>query len=364
MKAIEVFAVVCTLLVFVGSNAMFAQKSEKKESLKFSGDLRLRFEKDYSVTGKDSRDRARYRFRFGLVHKRGDHIEIGARLASGNPTDEQSPHQTLGNDFGKKNFFMDKVYFKYKFDSGWVWFGKNSFPFWKQNEMFWDSDVNPEGISVSYSPKDFAGPGTKLTLTGGQYVIDDFNTLFNSSMTALQASLNHKLASANVTGAVGYYFFNNNKADTVSFNALNDMDHKILVVSGQAKFQVRPDLPVTVGADYMNNFEDPTLSGFENETHGFVAQVLVGKLKNPGDWLFGFYYARIEKFAVVANFAQDDWWRFGSGHTDSSNLRGFELRFGYQLGKKMNVVVRHYVTDMIVGNKDANRFRADFNVKY
>ncbi|MFQ5652805.1 MAG: putative porin [bacterium] len=349
--------------VFVGAG-LFAQDSGSVEKLKFAGDLRLRFEKDYEVSGKEDRDRARYRFRFGLVHKRGDHIEIGARLASGSLTDQQSPHQTFGDDFGKKNFYMDRAYFKYSWKSGWFWIGKNSFPFWKQNELFWDDDVNPEGVSASYSAKDFAGPGSKLTLTGGEYIIDNFNDLLESSVVAGQVSVNKKTGAVNFTAAAGLFFFNNNNGDTLSFNALNNMDHNILVVSAQVKFDVSPSLPVTVGADYMKNLEDPAVAGFDDETRGFVAQVSLGKLKAPGDWLFGAYYARIEKFAVVPNFAQDDWWRFGSGHTDSSDLKGFELRAAVQIGKKMNLVARHYVTEMIKGSKEANRFRLDLNVKY
>lgn len=358
------------LLVVNYAATLLAQGSEKESNLKFYGDLRLRFEKDYDVSGKDDRDRTRYRFRFGLTHTRGKHIEVGARLATGKQTDQQSPHQTLGDDFGKKDFHMDKAYFKYKFKSGWFWLGKNSFPFWKQNEIFWDDDVNPEGGSVSYSAKDFAGPGSKLTLTGAQYIIDDFNDLFDTSISAAQAAFHKKTDTVGFTVAAGYYYFNNNSADTLAFNALNDMNSGILVASGQVKFNLTPTLPVTIGADYMNNFEDPTLSGFENETTGFVVQAAIGKLKKRGDWLAAFYYLHIEKFAVVANFAQDDWWRFGSGHTDSSNLEGFELRVAYQLGPKMNLVARHYVTEEIVAvrqalsKREANRFRLDFNIKY
>ncbi len=341
--------------------AITTLSAQEKDALKFYGDLRLRFEKDYSVTGKADRDRTRYRFRFGLVHKRGDNIEVGARIRTGNPTDQQSPHQNFGGDFGTKPLNFDKIYFKYKFESGWFWIGKNSFPFWKQNEMFWDDDVAPEGVSASYSAKDFAGEGSKLTLTGGQYIIDHFNEgLFESTISAAQVSLNKKSDAVAVTGAAGIYLFNNEAGDSVSYNALNGMDLKIFVASAQVKFNLSTDVPMTLGADYMKNFEDPTMSGFEDETNGFVAQVSV----QPGKWLLAAYYAHIEKFAVVANFAQDDWWRFGSGHTDSSDLEGYELRLGYQLGNKMNLVARYYVTDMIKSDKKANRFRLDLNVKY
>ncbi len=349
----------CAALVLLF--AITTLSAQEKDALKFYGDLRLRFEKDYSVTGKEARDRTRYRFRFGLVHKRGDNIEVGARIRTGNPTDQQSPHQNFGGDFGSKPLNFDKIYFKYKFESGWFWIGKNSFPFWKQNEMFWDDDVTPEGVSASYSAKDFAGEGSKLTLTGGQFIIDHFNEgLFESTISAAQVSLNKKSDAVDITAATGIYLFNNEVRDSVSYNALNGMDHKIFVASAQVKFNLSSDVLMTLGADFMRNFEDPTVAGFEGETNGFVAQVSV----KPGKWTLAAYYANIQKFAVVPNFAQDDWWRFGSGHTNSSDLKGFEIRVAYQLARKMNLVARHYVTEEIVGSKDANRFRLDFNIKY
>ncbi|MFQ5627781.1 MAG: putative porin, partial [bacterium] len=136
----------------------------------------------------------------------------------------------------------------------------------------------------------------------------------------------------------------------------------IFVLSGQVKFGGKT--PISVGADLMANTEDPTISGFEDQKTGYVAQASIGQLKNTKDWLLGFYYANIERFSVIENFAQDDWWRFGSGHTNSSDLKGFEIRAALQIGKNTNLVARHYVTEMIVGNNEANRFRIDLNTKF
>ncbi len=363
MKTKLLLAVILPALVLV-SGKVFSQDSN---SLKFSGDLRLRFEKDYSVTnsdgsGREDRDRARYRFRFGLKAKRGEHIEVGARLATGSPTDQQSPHQTFGDDLGKKNFNMDRAYFKYSFDKGWVWAGKNGFPFWKQNEMFWDDDVNPEGVSASYTAK--SGDGPSVTFAGGQYFLNNFGEgLFESTMSAIQASLKTKASAATITAAAGIYIFNNKGGDVNAadnFNALDNMDHNIFVASAQAKFKAG-NTPIQVGADFMKNLEDPTAALFRDATTGFVAQVTV----KPGKWTLAAYYANIEKYAVIPTLAQDDWWRFGpSGHTGSSDLKGFELRAAYDLGNKMNLVARHYITEEIEGSREANRFRLDFNIKY
>ncbi|MFQ5630925.1 MAG: putative porin, partial [bacterium] len=176
------------------------------QGINFSGDLRLRLEKDYNVTGKDDRDRARYRFRINAIHKRGDHIQIGARIRSGNPIDQQSPHQNFGGDFSSKNFFIDKVYLKYAWGNGWVWAGKNSFPFWKQNEMFWDDDVNPEGVSISVSTK--GSSSSKVTFTGGYYILDDFTSLLKTTMNAAQVHYSGNFESVGLNLAGGFYLFN------------------------------------------------------------------------------------------------------------------------------------------------------------
>lgn len=351
LKMVTVF-----LLLFCSGSALFAQSTD---ALKFYGDARLRLERDYNVTGKDTRDRARYRFRFGLVRKVGESIELGARLATGNPSDQQSPHQNFGDDLSAKSINIDKIYFKYAADNAWFSVGKNSFPFWKQNEMFWDDDVTPEGVSAAYTLKDFSGESSKLTFTAGQYILQGSDDLFASTLTAGQAALHGKSGAAKFSFGAGLYYFKNSDSDTLNYNALSRQDYNVFVASAQLKMNLG-EIPLVVGADYMKNLQEPTVAGLEDETNGFVAQVLV----KPGQWTAGVYYAHIEKYAVVANFAQDDWWRFGSGHTDSSDLQGFELRLAYNLGNKMNLVARHYVTDMIAGSKKANRFRLDFNMKY
>lgn len=46
-----------------------------------------------------------------------------------------------------------------------------------------------------------------------------------------------------------------------------------------------------------------------DEKTGYVLGLNLGGLKQKKDWLVGYYYAHIEKFAVVARLAQDDWLR-------------------------------------------------------
>ena len=364
MKPVLYFCIAVSALFILNDNPVFAQDADEAEALRFTGDLRLRFESDYNVTGKARRDRARYRFRLNAIYTRGDDLQVRGRMVTGDPTNQQSPHVNFGDDLSRKSFSLDLMYLTYTRGGAQIRTGKHGFPIWKQNEMFWSDDVNPEGISALYNFDRFTGEKNRVRVMGGQYIIDDFDALFGSSFTTIQANTRHQAGTAVLSTALGYFFFNNADEDTVinTYNPLNGMDHHILLFSGQVRINAR--WPIVIGGDVMRNFKKPTIAGFQDETSGYVGQLLVGRLNNPGDWLFGVYYAYIEKFALIAHFAQDNWWRFGSGHTDSSDITGFELRLGYQMAPGINIIARHYVTEEIKGTREANRFRVDFNVGF
>lgn len=89
-------------------------------------------------------------------------------------------------------------------------------------------------------------------------------------------------------------------------------DYMIWVASAQLKFG-----KVTLGADYMHNSEDYdendpddfVSADTEDEVDGYVLSGKWGGLSNKGDWLAGYYYARVEALAVNSSYAQDDWVR-------------------------------------------------------
>jgi hypothetical protein len=88
-------------------------------------------------------------------------------------------------------------------------------------------------------------------------------------------------------------------------------------------------------------------------------------LKERNDWLLGYYYAHVETFSVNASYAQDDWFRFGSGpQTDSSDYEGHEIRAGYAISKYINLLARLYFVDAITTEQDGNRFRLDLNWRF
>ena len=107
-------------------------------------------------------------------------------------------------------------------------------------------------------------------------------------------------------------------------------------------------VPITLGADLFHNFKNysaaevvPFPMPDKNQTLGYVLSAQAGQLKQRHDWLVGYYYSHIETFAVNASYAKEDWIRFGSGtQTDASDFEGHEIRLGYALSSKINLLAR------------------------
>ncbi len=367
--------IIILLLCFAVYTPAAAQQDTGKD-LKFYADFRFRAELDRDSrssdgTTRDDRDRLRFRARFGLNYQYDERISFGLRLRSGSSEATQSPHVTLGDELTPKSFSIDKAFAKVAFEGGSMWLGKNSFPFWKQNEHFWDDDATPEGVAGSYQ---FAlGEDASLTATGGYFVLDTptSNTFGDQArFFAGQLAFKSDVGAASVEGAAGYFAFRENPDEPDP--RLADLDYDIVAVGAKARLKVG-GRSLDLGLDLMTNVKDYPTTLFNNDqTTGYVASVKYGGLSSPGDLLFAYYYAHIEKYAVVARYAQDDWVRWGSATaTRSSNFSGHELRAAVALGSKNNIVARLYVVDGIeressgaTAKEDGVRFRIDWNIGF
>ena len=135
------------------------------ENLKLYGDARFRLQSE-EVDSADTRTRFRYRARVGAnYYFKESPFSMGLRMESSSAND--STNQTYGGFFDKTG---DEVYFglaylKYAGEDMTISAGKHKHPF-KISSQFWDSDINPEGISESFEAGNF-------TFNFGQYIIDD-----------------------------------------------------------------------------------------------------------------------------------------------------------------------------------------------
>ena len=150
---------------------------------------------------------------------------------------------------------------------------------------------------------------------------------------------------------------------TSSFN----MNYNILATSFQFNLK---KTGLKFGLDHFENLKDYKTNSqindiYKDETSGYVGSLIFVRKK----FQYGYYYAHIEKYAVIDYFAQGDWLRWGnSDMTRSSNFRGHEFRVVYNFNNKFNTVLRTYFVKGIettgTNLETGTRIRLDLNIKF
>ncbi len=370
-------AATCGLLLCFALGAHGAEPAKPASPLTFSADLRLRYEWDWdSQTGagvaRSDRDRARYRARVSLGYTFSDKWSFGARARTGNRDSQQSPHLTFSASDNLEDDFevaLDRYYLQFKQGALTAWGGRNTTPFWQQNEMVWDEDVTPTGLAASHEDK--LEHGT-LTTTGGAFYLPDGMTRLNGMLVGGQLKYSRPLAPAQLTLAAGLYSYDGKRGAENLRNRNGVRGYLLGVLSAQWSAPLDPGRTLTLGVDLIKNFENysatdalPFGPGNADETNGFVLTALYGQLRNPRDWQIGWLYSHIETFAANAAYAQDDWARFGSAtQSDLTDFKGHEVRFTYVITKNLNAQLRYFAVEAITSIQDGQRGRIDLNWRF
>jgi len=367
--AVRVAAWTAALALAGSSLVSRAELQGVDEGFSVAGDLRLRTETDFDSRRADrkqreDRTRVRVRARVGLEYEAAP-FTFGLRLRSGSDDSQQSPHITVvdfdGNDTGDADFNPDQWYLAARSESWWGWAGRNSFPFWRRNELFWDSDVTPAGLAGGYD-------GTRWGVKAGYFSLPVGMQEFTGNLGAVQLTGEHSRSGVDFTGATGLFLFDADPDDPDAALLLagnGSRDYTIWVTSLQAAWRVGARR-IAVGGDVFINSEDyDATEPARDEDIGYVLSAVLGQTERAGDWQVGYHYARIEELAVNSSVAQDDWVRWGTANqTRGSDLEGHELRFGYGLAKNLDVLARLYIVDSITTPEDGNRFRVDLNFSF
>ena len=375
-------SVVSALLILL-SVQLFSQDNSTKNKLSFNGDFRFRIEHDWNSINADGepredRSRLRYRFRFGMHYQYNSWASFGGRVRSGNIEDQQGPHLTLGGgngEFGLELIGLEKLFFQINLKNFSAWLGKNTPYLKKQNELFWNNNVFPEGVALNsnwkFSNSNFVNT---LNINAGHYIINSNGETFDkdSYFQLIQLVTEHGNRKYSVFPAFYYFKDIGNIPDGQEEFLLS---YSIIHLGGIAQLFNSPFL--TIGADYYNNLQDydeveeiPTT--FKNQKQGFVISTKLGKLSKKGDLMLHIYYAYLQKYAVVDYFAQNDWarWDYSSYEAFGSrltNMKGFEIRIGYAFGEKFNLILRTYFVEQIKAEgmfkETGNRIRLDLNIR-
>ena len=359
--------------------------STEQKKLEFTSDFRFRIEHDWNGvntdgTIPDDRSRLRYRYRFGLNYRLDKNSSFGARLRSGRLDDQQGPHITLGGnngEFGLVEIGLEKLYYQLDIKNLQVWLGKNTLPLKKLNELFWNDNVFPEGIGLQY--KIYSSSESRLNkvaVNAGHFIIQSSGQTFDNDRYAQFFQVELELLKNRLKVFPAFYAFRNvgNIPDgQETFN----LDYSIFHFGTDLELFKKPRF--SLGLEYYANLEDYTNNGsiaaeFQDQTQGGVLSAKLGKLESKGDWHFHLYYARLQRYAIVDYFAQNDWVRWdysnqGAFGSRITNFQGYEFQIGYLIKKNFNLILRGYVVESLVSLENevaerGNRIRLDLNIKF
>ncbi|MEP0985070.1 putative porin [Ekhidna sp.] len=377
------------ITMFFGHKTIAQNKTSNK--LNLFADFRFRTEQDWDSrnfdgTSREDRFRLRYRLRFGFEYDYDKNISFGARLRTGVNETLQSPHNNFGHqEFTGVPINFDRIFLRGDYDKFWWLVGKDNLPFWKQNELFWDDDVTPEGVAtganlqvkkLTLKPK----IGFFITNTGnGDFdPRDPTNGMIDGSMIAGQLEANLKVKNIEVKAATSLFKLKdvNNVPTTDFFFSGNrfKIDYSLLFSSIQLNIPTKH--PIKIGVDHFINLEDYSdypdsliNSVYQDQNQGFVFSLLVGSLNKKKGWLLGYYYAHKEEFSVVSYYTEDDWIRLGNiNRNRNTNYKGHEIRVGYSFSETFNILARTYLVNGLVSpqavTENGKRFRIDLNIKF
>lgn len=173
--------------------------------ISFSGDLRLRYQKDIYAEGNatflrpdnpdellnSTEDRERYRGRFRLqmdvklIDPREINVgkfDVGVRLAGGSLTNPVSTNETFGDYNNKDRIVLDRYFLKHQYKPLLpIWgripqtkltMGRIPNP-WFSSDLVWDSDLNFEGAALNLRTDTLQENGWHLFMTGGIFTIEE-----------------------------------------------------------------------------------------------------------------------------------------------------------------------------------------------
>lgn len=319
--------------------------------IKFKGDLRVRDENISQdrlvadgtaarVDDSPDRNRVRIRARFGLEAKVTDTVTAGVQLASGSDKDPRSTNQTITEDATKKDIWLDLAYVDWKFmNGGTATLGKMKQPFWRPGQsLFYDGDVNPEGVAVSFDRGMLFGSAYAFAMWENSSS-NPANVTEDAVMWGTQAGLKFPFAGGesrlalhyyDVSGAQGFNPFATGSANgnsTVSTTSPPGStatpaqvllyDYNVLMVSGEMGLNFKA-LPVSLWFDYGQNMDGDV----EDET-AYAVGAILGKASNAKTWEAGLSYQDIGKDALFAQWIDSD---FADGISDGE---GLVLKAGY-----------------------------------
>ncbi|MFO3722386.1 putative porin [Pseudomonas sp. HLMP] len=342
----------------------FEQKVAWAAKTQIKGDVRLRYE-DVNVDNPNSRsnnqDRERVRARVGFYSEINPQVDAGVRVATGSSSDARSTNQSLDNYFDKKSLWVDLAYLDWHptaLPGLHLIGGKMNQPWVSMGDIIWDSDINPEGIAVTY--KTDLG-GAELFASAGHYNlkdnVDGDGVQFKHDAQLYHGQLGTHFGLADtvkVTVGGSIYGYDNDKSSTALQNFGNTTNEFNLVEGfGQLDFTGFA-IPLSAYGQFVKNTDS---------TDGADKAWLAGLKTKVGSWSLDYNYRDVQRNAVVSLFTDSD---FGAGFTGS---RGHKFKVGYEIDKNFSLGAAYLMakTDLSQlpnSNADVDTLQVDLEAKF
>jgi Putative porin len=330
--------------------------AQSKAALSFSGDLRYRNE-TFDVQYVDAnRQRDRIRARFNANFRVNDTITGQLGLSTGGD-DPRSGNQTLDGQNARKTFGLDVAYVTWAPTAALkITAGKQRYSFTRTGSLFYDNDVNPEGLSVNFAKGNFFAGAFYDWLQERALAFGNVTTGTNTDSIMFGAQAGYRIPFSDTVrltlagtymdfdGVQGYnpFFggssFGNTTTTTGCARAvpagtaclLSDFD----IIEGSA------DLTASIGGkplrffiDYAQNLEaEVNPVAHEALDTAYAAGIQYNAASAvKGTWEVGLLYQKVEKDALFGQLFDSD---FGDGNTDT---KGIVIKGGYTIARNWTI---------------------------
>jgi Putative porin len=312
-------------LVMLGSLSVSAMAAD----FDLNGKFGYRFDSiDLAAGPKSEKDRTTAELVFS--NKVNDKVKAVVGVRTGG--DFNSSYGDMGP--GNKDVDLHLAYVEYAaMDNVKVTLGKMHQPWANSSSLFFDRDVKPEGVAVSWKNGSglFANLSSLKLVEGG--VADD------SKVQSLQVGLKKNLAGLDLVGAVALH-----NHDVKGLVGVRDAELQQAFASVGTKFAGKP---VNLFVDYLKN--DKARADDTALAYG----VKFGNAKKPQEWDLSVFHQEVEANAQFGLWHDTDFALAQGGHD------GYGVTAGYVVADGWKVHAKYF--DVEIGRADVKRLQIDLN---
>lgn len=346
-----------------------AKAADWPNRITLKGDARYRHQQTDNESASDTRAEDLLRARLSVEANVNDRITAAVGIATSSaPGNPRGGNAQLDGAFSRKSLYLDFAYFDWNIaGSAHLIGGKMKMPFRRPGQsLFWDNDINPEGLAVTYSAGSAFGSAWSYWIEENvpAGIASTPATRSDTKMYGLQLGSRFDVGADNLVIAASYYDlaaaegrrpFYNGASNGNSLTPTGGLAYDFQVVGLMAEYDTQlGGVPLQVWGDFAKNLDAEFDTAFGMGT-------LVGKASKPGTWEMGLAYQLIEKDALFAQHIDSD---FGGGLSD---VEGWVLRTGYAPLKNwaLNATYFKNANNRDVGSGyDFDRLMLDFNTRF